>query len=200
MKQFQSEGRTILVVTHSSDIVRQVCNRAIVLDHGQLIADGKPADAITIFREHLHGTLIDDTPHRSARVHLDEVRVLDHGDDQVRLEVEVMAVEPTDGVMLSVEVTDKGNRLVYRVDSSQLGMPVHLDEGSTQFAFDLNVSPLLGGTYPCTIRLIEAETGRLLDWHDLQTGVNVTRSTAGEGVADLGAALLRRTHPVDHPA
>ena len=34
IKQFQREGRTILLVTHSPDQVRTVCDRAVVLSHG----------------------------------------------------------------------------------------------------------------------------------------------------------------------
>ena len=42
IKQFQAEGRTIVFVTHDAATVRQVCDRAIVLDHGQLVLDGDP--------------------------------------------------------------------------------------------------------------------------------------------------------------
>ena len=53
VKQFQREGRTIIVVTHSPDQVRQVCDRAAVLDHGHLVGLGSPAEAVRSFREHL---------------------------------------------------------------------------------------------------------------------------------------------------
>src|SRR5690242_11446998 len=35
VQEFQKEGRTIIVVTHVPDLVRQVCHKAAVLDHGQ---------------------------------------------------------------------------------------------------------------------------------------------------------------------
>ena len=53
VKQFQREGRTIVVVTHSPDLVRTVCSRAAVLDHGNLVGLGTPAEAVRSFREHL---------------------------------------------------------------------------------------------------------------------------------------------------
>jgi len=53
IKQFQREGRTIVFVTHGADVVRELCNRAAVLDHGLQVADGPPAAAIRTFREHL---------------------------------------------------------------------------------------------------------------------------------------------------
>jgi ABC-2 type transport system ATP-binding protein len=53
VKRFQREGRTIVFVTHAADLVRQVCDRAAVLDHGHLVAVGTPAEAVRSFREHL---------------------------------------------------------------------------------------------------------------------------------------------------
>lgn len=53
VKRFQREGRTIVVVTHAPDLVRQVCTGAAVLDHGVLVGNGTPAEAIRSYREHL---------------------------------------------------------------------------------------------------------------------------------------------------
>ena len=57
VEEFQREGRTILFVTHGADSVRRICDRAMVLDHGEMVADAEPGEAIRIFREHLHGTM-----------------------------------------------------------------------------------------------------------------------------------------------
>ena len=55
MKQFQHEGRTILLVTHAADLVRQICDRAAVLDHGRARrARRRRARPSGAFREHLH--------------------------------------------------------------------------------------------------------------------------------------------------
>lgn len=54
--KFQKEGRTILFVTHAPDLVRRICDRAIVLDHGVTVMDSTPGEAVRSFREHLaHG-------------------------------------------------------------------------------------------------------------------------------------------------
>ena len=41
-----SQGRTILYVSHNMNTIRQLCDRCIVLDHGNLIFDGEVEDAI----------------------------------------------------------------------------------------------------------------------------------------------------------
>jgi ABC-2 type transport system ATP-binding protein len=53
VKQFQKEGRTILLVTHAADTVRSICDRGVVISHGHVIADADPGSATRIFRERL---------------------------------------------------------------------------------------------------------------------------------------------------
>jgi ABC-2 type transport system ATP-binding protein len=40
--EFQADGRTILFVSHALDLVEQVCDRVVVLDHGRMVFDGDP--------------------------------------------------------------------------------------------------------------------------------------------------------------
>src|ERR1700681_559496 len=53
VRQFQREGRTIIFVTHSVDQIRQICDRAAVLDRGEMVACGLPGEAVRTYREHL---------------------------------------------------------------------------------------------------------------------------------------------------
>ena len=62
VKRFQREGRTILFVTHAPDLIRRICDRGIVLDHGEMVADTLPGEAVRTFRETLqHSGLADPT-------------------------------------------------------------------------------------------------------------------------------------------
>lgn len=45
----KKEGRTILFVSHNLDAVASLCDRAIVLDGGQIVFDGKSNDAIHFY-------------------------------------------------------------------------------------------------------------------------------------------------------
>ncbi|MGO9195788.1 MAG: ABC transporter ATP-binding protein [Acidimicrobiales bacterium] len=51
--QFQREGRTIVVVSHAPDVMRQMCNRVAVINSGRLVTVGPPGEAIRTFREAL---------------------------------------------------------------------------------------------------------------------------------------------------
>ena len=53
IRRFQREGRTMMFVSHSPELVRQICDRAVVLDHGEMIGIGPPGESIRTFRESL---------------------------------------------------------------------------------------------------------------------------------------------------
>src|SRR5918912_483663 len=42
IRQFQREGRTIVFVTHAADLVRRICDDAVVLNRGRIHARGEP--------------------------------------------------------------------------------------------------------------------------------------------------------------
>ena len=56
VRRFQTEGRTIVLVTHSPDQVIQLCDRALVLDHGHSLHVGDTAEAVRVFRHALHAS------------------------------------------------------------------------------------------------------------------------------------------------
>ncbi len=46
-----SEGRTVLYVSHNMNTIRQLCTRCIVLDHGRLVFDGDTERAIELYSD-----------------------------------------------------------------------------------------------------------------------------------------------------
>jgi len=50
IRGFQHEGRTIVIVSHSLDQVAELCDRAIALESGVVIADGAPREALRALR------------------------------------------------------------------------------------------------------------------------------------------------------
>ncbi len=46
IRAFQREGGTVLLTTHYMDEAERLCDRLAIVDHGQIIAEGTPADLI----------------------------------------------------------------------------------------------------------------------------------------------------------
>jgi ABC-2 type transport system ATP-binding protein len=51
IRAFQHEGRTIVLVSHGMDQVAELCERAVVLEHGRIKADGPPVEALRVLRD-----------------------------------------------------------------------------------------------------------------------------------------------------
>jgi ABC-2 type transport system ATP-binding protein len=74
IRGFQHEGRTIVLVTHSLDTVAELCDRAVVLESGHVIADGEPRDALRVLRnEFEHVRQEERDRHQDEPVHAEEV-------------------------------------------------------------------------------------------------------------------------------
>lgn len=46
VRSFQKNGGTVLLTTHYMDEAERLCDRLAIIDHGQIIAEGSPADLI----------------------------------------------------------------------------------------------------------------------------------------------------------
>lgn len=49
--KFRSEGKTIIFVSHSAEAVKNICDRACVLDHGRVVFLGTSAEAIERYHQ-----------------------------------------------------------------------------------------------------------------------------------------------------
>jgi ABC-2 type transport system ATP-binding protein len=46
VREFQRNGGTVLLTTHYMDEAERLCDRLAIVDHGEIIAEGSPADLI----------------------------------------------------------------------------------------------------------------------------------------------------------
>ena len=46
INSFRSQGKTIVFVSHSLDVVRNICNRAVLMENGSVISSGEPNKVI----------------------------------------------------------------------------------------------------------------------------------------------------------
>ena len=49
IRQFKQAGKTLLFVSHGGETVRQLCDRAIWLDHGKMLLAGTPAQVLEAY-------------------------------------------------------------------------------------------------------------------------------------------------------
>jgi len=49
IRRFRASGKTLLFVSHATALVREICNRGLWLDHGQVVMDGTAAEILDAY-------------------------------------------------------------------------------------------------------------------------------------------------------
>jgi ABC-2 type transport system ATP-binding protein len=194
IRLFQEEGRSILLVTHSADQVRAICDRAIVLDGGELIADGPVQESLRIFREHLLGDAIEhDRSGVQAKVTIDAVSS-PTGSFDVRsgagmhLDVQISSQTAYSGNFM-LEVFTRGGMLVSRSDAQ--GSPVNLVPGRNQVGVDFTKIPLLDGIYDINVGIVDARGNTVIAWREQAASIQVLYDGREDGIVEM-STLIRQ--------
>ncbi|MEZ5379864.1 MAG: ABC transporter ATP-binding protein [Acidimicrobiales bacterium] len=164
VRGFQNDGRTILLVTHSPEQVRQVCSSSVVLDHGRVLHVGDVGKAVTIYRRSLanKGIVLPDQPDEQEDVPVNEGVVItrtvvvppsDGRDafrpgDQVRLQVHYRTAGPVGGIRGRMIMHSHDGVLLYNASTHDIrgGDVVHAD-GDAMIEFVIDDLPLMDGRY-----------------------------------------------------
>ena len=171
---FQKEGRTIVVVTHSPDMVRQICTRAAALHHGVMVDLGAPNDVIRTFREKLMTgvrSVVDvDDPElvkselsplwHQVKISQIEVvypdpqrRTVRPGEPlQFRIGYETRGSEVSD-IVAGIALYSSMGVMIYGTNSHLLGQDLDPVSGSGVISFAIKDLPLLDGSYRLTVGL-----------------------------------------------
>lgn len=164
---FQREGRTIVLVTHALDTVRDICTQAVMLHHGRVHTSGDPDHVV---RE-LRNTLLSSDPDFVAEegdreLEIAGVRIapaedgaatIESGRDLV-IEVDVKANAPVPGLDASFAIlSGVTNHPVTIVRTKELGVPIGPVEGPKRIRFVLPRPRWEPGRYFVTVGLESPE-------------------------------------------
>lgn len=157
IRDFQRQGRTIIIVSHSLDQVVDLCGRCVLLDGGRVKYDGNPSIAVARFRDLLEERRITEKSAVLHEVHtqngaITEVAAiavgrtpgepLRPGDD---LEIRVsVAADHLESWICRLQIDDPMGQKVFVTGTDWLGVAVPVVEGSCEVSFRLK-SPSLGG-------------------------------------------------------
>lgn len=180
IRGFQRDGRTIFLVTHAADLVRQLCDRAAVLDHGELVTFGEPNAAVRAFRETLmqrgvevpaeaQETILErstfEVRFTSIRFELPEGRRFLMSDEPLRICMGYEATRAIDDCVFALEIHDQDGNLLVGTNSELLGYDTAVDVGQGEVVFHVERVPLLDGRYAVSLG-IHDRTGISFDHRD----------------------------------
>ena len=123
IKEMQENGTTILFVSHDPSAIRALCNHAILLNGGKIVAEGKPADVLNRYqkiimaRQQAYEANLKpavETTDGNELVRLDSsplTSLFRHGDRSA----EVLQVQLLDSSLRPIELVETGQPLIVRV-------------------------------------------------------------------------------------
>ena len=216
VRQFQTEGRTIIFVSHSPDQVRSICKKAVVLSEGQVIGYGPPGEAVRIFRENLLeagdalaaaalaavpaepqvlavGEPIGSHPVRVTGVSFSHPGSADRpyvvtGEPLV-VSVHFVAEQPTTTTSFVVEIRDDLGRALVRSVSADLGVPLAVAAGAGTVSFRYPAVPFTDGAYDVSVGVEHRAGGEWDDWKEGVAKIEVMNPTKSQGLVDLPATV-----------
>lgn len=196
MRAVARSGATVIFVSHNLQAVAEFCKRAILMDHGRIVADG-PTDMVV--RRYL-----DTGADRTTRLTEGPVRVLQatvtgSGGEtsrfepgcRTRIEVDIEAKAPAERVAVVLELKNTDFYEVFNTSSERLGHPpVTLAAGERArctFEVDLHLGP---GTYYLGVYLYRYDVQRNYDHVFPATSFVVASDRDVLGAANLYPTVL----------
>jgi ABC-type polysaccharide/polyol phosphate transport system ATPase subunit len=178
---FKQGGGTIVFVSHDAAAVERLCERAVLLQEGEVVVDGPTREALARYRRALADEV--DPAERAAGLRewgtgeaaIVEARLLgEEGSEReqflagepLRLRVRVQAREGLAPPLLQLELRDDAGTLVAgeAVDTAALGWDG--EAGERLLRYDVASLPLSDGRFHLRLGLSEPNGGRQLHWLD----------------------------------
>jgi ABC-type polysaccharide/polyol phosphate transport system ATPase subunit len=180
----KSRGRTLLFVSHSAPAVERLCERAILLSAGRIVADGPARDAIARYQRMLaeeespaeRGAGLREWGTGEARVV--DVRLEDGEGEERRqflsgqalvVRLRIAAAEPVPAPRLTVEFRDANGSLlgVNEAEADELGWDG--SPGTAELVFTAARLPLADGRFQLSVALSHPQSTR--QFHRLDPAV-----------------------------
>lgn len=206
--QFQAQGCTIIIVSHSPTSIQQLCDEALWLRQGRLVAYG-PADVVAgqyvaemsaetrrrtptvqpVLRTPAGTELrINENRFGSLEMEIVAVRLLDpagqpvtelDSGDPLHVEIEYLAPEPISAPIFGVTISREDGQVCY--DTSTEAMDLHLStvQGRDRISFHVERLDLIGAQYYVDVGIYQHEWAYAYDYH-WHVYPLVVRPTRGE--------------------
>jgi len=194
IRSFQHEGRTIVFVTHGLDTVAEICDRAVVLESGRVIADGEPRDALRVLRSEFEQARHDDIERQHAadqhdtpevpRAQIERIEILSGGipvrevpvGAPLVVRVHVRADEPLENWILGFGIETSVGQSIYGTNSKLLGVHLPALRGALAYDFTIPATDIGEGAYTFH-GAIASQTGA--EVHRLLEGASLTVAAEG---------------------
>jgi lipopolysaccharide transport system ATP-binding protein len=202
MNDLQSEGRTVVLISHNMGAIQRVCNRALLLDNGRVAAEGPTKDVVEDYHrltapQSATPELADVVTHptfatwelRSPMA--DDVYLLRSG-DPCEMVFRLLTPDPIQRAFFGISIFTSDGTLATSVSTlDAMGTHVDLEHGAHDIVLKFDSLPLGPGQYTVFAALNAQGRGRIEAWNGTPPFEVVRRSPsvqvppAWEGIVHL---------------
>lgn len=162
-RQLKKEGRTVILVTHDMEAVKNYCTRAMLLDKSEVVSIGRPSDVADEYslRMVANRTVIEEGQEQPIRKikakSIVQGKVL-KGD---KLDIEI-SYEADPGVKYFLSYAIRRDGVLITDSSSQFQEGLVLKEGTQKVKLSIDVSQFTTGQYELDLAFYNSETSELI--------------------------------------
>jgi len=199
IKQFQQQGRTMILVSHGIDTVRQLCDRVIMLESGEVMADGKPQETLRAYRERYEPQVQDQPDVRgNGQLTIDRMVVTDGNGqprdrfgsgDRLGVVLEIDAVEPVDDPVVGVAIYNHLDQLMYGTNTALRNVDLGRVQGRRRLRIDFGPIPMVEGQYFVTLAAHSRDELTQYHWLERQLSFKVFNAGGEAGVLHLNPTI-----------
>ncbi|MEQ1873064.1 MAG: ABC transporter ATP-binding protein [Ilumatobacteraceae bacterium] len=175
--EFRDDGRTIVLVTHDMGSVKNLCDRAIWLEHGKAVDEGDPGDLVEAYTERMLGAYsrTADGGHRqgSGEIRITQVEMFVNagttpvkrfrtGDD-VRLRLHYESEQTVPQPVIGIEIESVGGSTISAPNTRDVGLVPTTMSGNGDLEVSFAKVALLPGSYDLHTSITDFNRAKIYD-------------------------------------
>jgi ABC-2 type transport system ATP-binding protein/lipopolysaccharide transport system ATP-binding protein len=197
IRQFKKGGRTLLIVSHSMDTIQDMCDRSLLLSHGELVVIDTPGRVIHEYRnigmyDEKEGISVKEWGSREVEI----TGVTFHNDrgeetkrflssEGLRVRIGYRAKERIENPVFGFSVASAEGRTVFGSNTQIEEFPIPAAEGSGALELEMSPLPFMRGKFFFSFSIHSGD--HLENYHRLENthSISVTPATNEEGFVKL---------------
>jgi len=191
IRELQEDGTTLLIVSHDKSAIQAICSRAILLERGSIIKDGKPEEVMDYYNaliaEREHTTVVQrekdgrvETISGTKEATVESIKLIDKNNKRVEvvgvgeailLDIVVKIDRDIKSLVLGYGIKDRLGQVMYGTNSWHTEQVIKDLKAGDRYRYILSFDANFGvGSYSIQTALHERESaagGLSYEWRDL---------------------------------
>ncbi|MBD3270374.1 ATP-binding cassette domain-containing protein, partial [Candidatus Peregrinibacteria bacterium] len=187
-RNWHAEGKTIVFVSHNTDLVQEFCTRAVLIENGRLACEGEP---ITVINEyHARIAQKESQKHNFAGNSLQIKKVTSDQSkatrEKISIQIHYHALETIQNPIFGIGIHYHDGTHITGPNTKTSNFPIDKIEGEGIIECELQNQNLLAGTYLISASCFNHDLTFAYDYHDKKYPLTITKNQENQyGVVDL---------------